>query len=952
MRRGVCLPVMTAQTPPPNPLAPDLDRALAASRWLGHWLQRAEAPWRQHFEQALNQPHDPARAARWLDEALADAAGEPGQMQALRRARNLGQAVIAARALGGAAELDETLLATSDLAELCVCRALALASATLHERFGTPRDANGRPVQPVVIAMGKLGGRELNFSSDVDLMLFYTAGGESDGARSIANETWFAKLVQQFSRLLAEQTVDGFVYRLDWALRPFGHSGPPAMHLAAAEHYYQAHGREWERYALIKARPIAGDLEAGAHLLAQLRPFVYRRYLDYSAIESLRDLKTRIEEDVARRNQEENIKLGRGGIREIEFIAQAFQLVRGGQEPRLRDVSLRSTLRSLSELGSLPPATARNLDQHYEFLRRLENALQMYADAQTHVLPSDPAARQALCVAMDEPDWAALLARLEATRFAVEIEFRRIFAARRRREASPLSAALRSFWRHDEDADSEGRQRLVDALGEAGFEQVEAVVESVQAVRDNPLARRLAATWQQRVGELVGRILEAALAQPAPARAARRALEVIEHLAGRTPYVSLLLEGETARTQLLRLCASSPWITQLLARQPMLLDQLLDARTLYQPPDREEMQAELSRRLRETPAGDVEARMNALRRFRQEVTLRVAAADCVEALPLPKVSDRLTWLAEVILDATLQAVWQEMAGEYGEPCRSDGQRAGFAIIGYGKLGGIEMGYGSDLDVVFLHDCDAADGETQGGARSISAGVWYARFAQRLVHWLSTQTAAGRAYEVDLQLRPSGNAGLLVSSLASFERYQREQAWTWEHQALTRARFICGDAEIGARFESLRRQILALPRDAAGLAAEIREMREKMRSHMEKRQPGRWDIKQGVGGLTDLEFAVQYLVLAHVGAHPALADWPDQWRQTEALVEAGLLEADEAQAMIAAYRRLRAALHALALEQVDGLADEDAFATERQVVSAIYARVFGSVECRVKESTGI
>jgi glutamate-ammonia-ligase adenylyltransferase len=928
---------------------PELACAVAASRFLRQWIDRADDSARARFLAEMRRPYAEGSAQTLLTDMLHGAEDDAAQMAGLRRARNLGQAVIAARALGGLASLDETMAATSALADASLRQALDMADQAVRGRFGTPRDAEGKPVCPVVIGMGKLGGGELNFSSDVDLMLFYTAAGESDGERSVANEIWFAKLAQAFTRLLAEQTADGFVYRVDWALRPFGKSGPPAMHFAAAEDYYQAHGREWERYAMIKARPVAGDLAAGRRLLANLRPFVYRRYLDFTAIESLRGLKLRIEEDVVRRGQEENIKVGRGGIREVEFIAQAFQLVRGGQEPCLQTASLRQALRMLAQLGLMPAEAAAGLDAHYEFLRRVENAIQMYGDAQTHSLPDQAEARAALCLAMSEGeealDWAGLTQRLGQTRSAVHAEFRKVFSDSGRHDASALMTSVVAFWE-----DGTARADFIRVLEAHGFDPAESVADAVQGVRENPVVRRVGEIRQARLGELVAGMLEDAAGLDAPAKAARRVLDVIECLAGRTPYVSLLLENAVARVQLLRLCAASPWITQMLAQQPMLLDQLLDARALYQPPDRREMGVELQRRLGDLPIDDVEARMNALRRFRQEITLRVAAADCVEALPLPKVSDRLTWLAEVILDATLDAVWDEMVVEYGEPRLADGSRAGFAVIGYGKLGGIEMGYGSDLDVVFLHDCDAADSETVGGRRNVAAAVWYSRFAQRLVHWLSTQTAAGRVYEVDLQLRPSGNAGLLVTSLDSFARYQREHAWTWEHQSLTRARFICGTPAIGEAFERLRREILDRERDAEKLATEIREMREKMRAHMEKRRSGQWDIKQGNGGLTDLEFTVQYLVLANVHHHPALADWPDQWRQVEALVDVGLLPAEEAGAMIAAYRTLRAGLHARALDQVEGLADETAYQAERKVIDTVYRRVLGGPKEQAASNT--
>ncbi|MEQ9736852.1 MAG: bifunctional [glutamate--ammonia ligase]-adenylyl-L-tyrosine phosphorylase/[glutamate--ammonia-ligase] adenylyltransferase, partial [Algiphilus sp.] len=440
---------------------------------------------------------------------------------------------------------------------------------------------------------------------------------------------------------------------------------------------------------------------------------------------------------------------------------------------------------------------------------------------------------------------------------------------------------------------------------------------------------------QTRLMELISRLFDEATEITSPGKALVRAMEVIERLAGRSTYVSLLRESASARSQLLRLCMASPWITHLLAQQPMLLDQLLDSRALYEPPDRDAMAVELARRRDAMTSSDLEGRMNLLRRFRQEIMLRVAAADRLAELPLPKVSDRLTWLAETILEATIEEVWREMRAEYGSPRRADGSEAGFAVIGYGKLGGIEMGYGSDLDVVFLHDCDDQDGDTVEGRRSISNAVWFSRFAQRLVHWLSTQTAAGRAYEVDLQLRPSGSAGLLVTSLDSFAHYQRNKAWTWEHQALVRARHVCGSATIGEGFRQLRHELLCRTRDPAQLAGEIVAMRDKMRQHLDKSSDSAWDLKQGAGGLADLEFATQFLVLRHAAEHPALTEWPDQWRQTDALVEAGILDAGQAEAAIRAYRELRALVHERALDEADGLVPVNAAEAARAAVQALW-----------------
>jgi glutamate-ammonia-ligase adenylyltransferase len=712
------------------------------------------------------------------------------------------------------------------------------------------------------------------------------------------------------------------------------------MASGAIEEYYQTHGREWERYAMIKARVVAGDAPAGEALLKALRPFVYRRYLDFNAIGALRDMKRMINEEVRRKELHDNIKLGPGGIREIEFIVQAFQLMRGGREPPLRDHRLLPVLQHLGT-GYLPAQTAVELHAAYEFLRRVENAIQMREDEQRHAPPDDPAARDALAVALGFADWAALSVRLEAVRARVQAEFGRLFAEPEAAgDDHGLGAAVAALWRGEPAA-------AAGALAHAGFgDAVDALAEGVVALRDSPLTRTLSEASQRRLEALVVRLLADASTQATPGAAAQRTLRVVAAIVGRATYVTLLHDNPGARAQLLRLCAASPWITELLAQTPLLLDQLLDARTLYAPPDREQMRAELDAQFAHVAPGDTEGAMNLLRNFRQEVTLRVAAADLVEALPLVKVSDRLTWLAEVILAKTLERVRAEMTQQYGEPRR--GRRAvGFGVVAYGKFGGIEMGYGSDLDLLFLHDCTDLQAPThapaRSGAKSLPAEQWLARLAQRVIHWLSTQTSAGRAYEVDLELRPDGRRGLTVSSLASFAQYQRENAWTWEHQALTRARAVAGDAPVRAAFEAVRREVLTRPRDAAKLRQDVLDMRERMRGALDKSTAEQFDVKQGRGGLTDIEFITQYLVLRHAAAQPQLLDWPDHWRQTDALAAAAVLTPAQSVELIETYRTFRGWLHRRSLQQLDALAPAAEFVGERARVRAQWAQVFGTDE---------
>ena len=880
---------------------------------------------------AQQQQRDLNRFERWLDERFFESSTPvevpPSAPAELRAFRNRWMTRIAFRDIAGWAELDETLTALSDLADACCQSALRACEVELQQRHGAPRDDQGRAVTPVILGLGKLGGGELNFSSDIDLIFCYTAAGETcpepgrgaDGPQRLSNEEYFAKLAQAFTRLLAEHTPDGFVFRVDWMLRPFGSAGPAAMSFAAMEEYYQSHGREWERYALIKARSVAGDRAAGKKLLESLRPFVYRRYLDFNAVGHLRELKQKIDADAQRRGAGDDLKLGPGGIREVEFIVQSFQLMRGGQEPRLRDARLRPVLRYLGEAGHLSAETAQALDDAYGFLRRAENAVQMYDDQQTHRLPTPPEARTALCAALGCDHWDVFEKQLSEARQLVQTEFQRVFADARAATVSATRQALNPLWAGE---------------GAAAFEP--SLLRALTDLRDLPLVKSLNETASDRLRDALASLLEDAQKQPDPAVAALRALEVVAATVGRSTYLALLRDSPIAREHLLRLCAASPWLTRLLAQAPGLLDQLLDPRQLYAPPEKQELRDELTRQASSIAAGDTEAAMNLLRRYVQETTLRIAAADLSGGLPLVKVSDRLTWLAEAAVEQALRFAQQDLRLHYGEAQDEHGAALGLAVIAYGKFGGIELGYGSDLDLVFLYGSRRADADTVGGPRTLSHAEYFARWAQRSVNLLSARTHAGRAYEVDLELRPNGSSGSPVSSLDSFSDYQRQHAWTWEHQALTRARFVAGDTVIGEAFETLRHQVLRQPRDADKLRREILDMRAKMLDNLDKSTEALFDVKQGRGGITDIEFITQYLVLRDAPRAPALTEWSDNWRQLEALERVGSVTASQKEALIACYRTYRAWAHARSLQNEPLLVPVAAFAGERSKVSQLWA----------------
>ncbi|TVP86985.1 MAG: bifunctional [glutamate--ammonia ligase]-adenylyl-L-tyrosine phosphorylase/[glutamate--ammonia-ligase] adenylyltransferase [Thioalkalivibrio sp.] len=853
----------------------------------------------------------------WLRERLNGIADEAGLKACLRELRHRELIRIAWRDLLGEAGLDEVMHDLTRLAETLMQGALGWLDGRLRERYGTPRDRDGEAQSLVVLGMGKLGGGELNFSSDIDLIFAYWHPGVTDGSRSIENQEFFQRLGRSLIAALADATPEGFCYRVDMRLRPFGDSGPLVMHFDAMEDYYQAHGREWERYALIKARAIAGEPAAGERLMDKLRPFIYRRYLDYGAFANLRELKRMINEESVRRERVEDVKHGSGGIREVEFVGQVFQLIRGGRDRALQRRDLLGVLALLGERQLLPPHAVEQLVTAYRFLRRVENRLQMQNDQQTHRLPTQPFDRTRLALSMGFSDEASFEMALLGEQRRVQAQFEQVFSAPQREDGETLEGApgarrprmIGQLWSMELD-----EQEALPLLQDMGFSDPSAACEGIRALRDSPVTRSLSETGRQRLDRLMPLLLGAVAELDAPDPSLPRALQLVKTIARRSVYLSLLVENPLALSQLVKLCEASSWISDQLTRYPLLLDELLDPRTLYAPPGREGLKEALDHELAQVPLEDQEQVMDRLRQYKQVQTLRVAAADIMGHLPLMRVSDHLTWLAEVLLEQVLELSWNLMVERHGEPwCGSEGarRRASFAIIGYGKLGGLELGYGSDLDVVFLHDSEGEPARTS-GPRVIENSEFFGRVAQRVVHLLGAFTPAGRLYEVDTRLRPSGLSGLLVSSLDAFRRYQEGSAWTWEHQALVRARFVAGDAELGQRFAELRRWILGRPRDPAALRTEVVEMRARMLKEHASRDPEVFDLKRDRGGITDIEFMVQYWVLSNAREHPEVCDWPDKVRTLEVLGRSGLITEALGTALADAYRHMRNRIHRLTL----------------------------------------
>ncbi len=868
------------------------------------------------------------------------AASEAAMLAALRRWRRHEMVRIAWRALAGWAGVEETLAEASDFADTAIAVAVAYARHQLVGRFGEPRSACGESQPLVVVAMGKLGGRELNFSSDVDLVLLFPEHGETDGTRPISNEEFFTRLGQGLIRLLETPTPDGLTLRVDMRLRPFGDSGPLVASFAALEDYLPLHGRDWERYAYVKARAVtAVDRYAELHS-AVLRPFVYRRYLDYGVFDSLREMRALIEREVERRELSEHIKLGPGGIREIEFIVQTFQLIRGGRDPGLQTASLLTALGRLAEERILPPEAAAELRAAYLYLRRLENSLQMLEDRQCHQLPGDDLARERIAVAMGHGTWLALLGELDRHRERVSGQFRKLVAGVGEDSGAQPRIDLGRAW--DEAAETTA---LTDSLAQAGFVAPGEAVRLLLELRASTLVRKLDDAGRRRLQALLPPLLADIASGIAGGEeqltVLRRILSILEATGKRSAYFALLRESPAARCRLVEICRQGEFLTRQIASYPLLLDELVDERTLSELPDRDGLARELEiglQRAGEDPEREVEA----LCHFQRAAVFQVAVADLAGSLPVMRVSDRLTVIAELIVDRALELGWRQITAQFGVPCCGDERRpVRICAIGYGKLGGIELGYGSDLDLVFLHDSRGERQETS-GEHPIDNQVFFVRLAQRVVHLLTMHSAAGRLYEVDVRLRPSGKGGFLVTQIDAFADYQRHEAWTWEHQALLHARAVAGSRGLCAEFELIRMDVLRHHVRRTTLREDVRTMRERMRRELSKGGDGRMDLKQDPGGIADIEFLAQYWALRWAGEYPAVAMFADTIRQLESVASAALVPQPTVDVLTAAYRAYRSRRHHLALGGDGDLAPAEDFAAERAAVIEVWDRAMRPV----------
>ena len=880
---------------------------------------------------------------------IADSEDELGRN--LRRQRMRQQVRIIWRDLSRTADVIETCRDLSEMADASIDQAYHWLYQRHCQQFGTPMGRrSGEPQHLVILGMGKLGAVELNLSSDIDLIFGYPEGGETVGVkRPLDNQEFFIRLGQRLIKALDPVTVDGFVFRVDMRLRPYGSSGALVLSFNALEQYYQDQGRDWERYAMIKARVVGGDHAAGEQLLEMLRPFVYRRYLDFSAIEALRTMKQLIQQEVRRKGMAENIKLGAGGIREVEFIAQAFQLIHGGRDLSLQQRPLFKVLKTLEGQGYLPAAVTDELREGYEFLRYTEHAIQAIADRQTQMLPDNELDQARIAFMLGFSDWKSFHERLMHWRDRVSWHFRQVIADPDDEQDDGGEVVVGGewlpLWEESQDEEAACRQLL-----QAGFVDADKALKQLANLRGSPQLRSMQRLGRERLDAFIPRLLAQAVEHNNPDLVLERVLPLVEAVARRSAYLVLLTENPDALRRLLTLCAASPWIAEQIARFPLLLDELLNEGRLFNPPLAPELAAELRERLVRIPEDDLEQQMEALRHFKLAHRLRVAASEITGSLPLMKVSDYLTWLAEAILEQVLALAWRHTVARHGTPTRPDGSPCdpSFIIVGYGKVGGIELGHGSDLDLVFIHDGDP-QAETD-GAKPIDGAQFFTRLGQRIIHLLTTQTNSGQLYEVDMRLRPSGAAGLLVSSLGAFARYQESEAWTWEHQALVRARVLVGSRDVGTAFEQVRAKVLGRERALDKLRAEVSEMRAKMRGSLGTRLTAAgtaanafeptvpFDLKQDAGGIVDIEFMVQYAALAWSREHPALARYTDNIRILEGLEHAGLLSEADASLLREAYKAYRAAAHRQALQKDAGVVGGDQFQAERREVMRIWAQM--------------
>lgn len=860
------------------------------------------------------------------------------------------------RDITGRASVMDTCRELSELADVCINHALTELGELCRQQHGLPLDKAGKEQQLIVLAMGKYGAFELNLSSDIDLIFVFPEAGDTTitpewkgqfpQVRSTTIQQYFCKLGQLLVNALDTVTSAGFVFRVDMRLRPYGNSGALALPIDAIEEYYQNQGRDWERFAMIKVRAVSGEPARIAKLMTILRSFSYRRYLDFATIDALRDLKRQIEQQVRRKGMHNNIKLGKGGIREVEFIVQVLQLIYGGMHKHLQNPMILAALNGLVLEQCMRPDDAAVLRAGYLFLRRLEHAVQGLEDKQTHDYPQDELAEYRVALTLGFATTAGLRAEFARVREVVAANFADLIAAENGADVAP-NAGMTALWQGSLDP-----EKALRTLTEHGYKKPEALLQALEVWRQSRQFLVLEKNSRERIDHFLPLLLARLAGEQDPDLGFTRVFAFMQAVAQRTAYLVLLLENPLALTQLITLCTASPWVAELLSRYPVLLDELL--RPLSRPPDKPQLQDLLRQQLLRVASDALEEQLASLQSFKQEQMLTVAAAELAGTMPLMKVSDYLTWLAEVVLEHVLELAWQQLKTKYGLPANAKGESGAldFVVVAYGKLGGIELNYGSDLDLVFIHDGHPDLDTTGGAAGTLNSSAFYVQLGQKLLSLLSTHTLTGKLYEIDLRLRPSGASGALVCSEGAFLHYQQESAWTWEHQALVRARVVAGSATLAQDFHRIRNQILGKARNRSKLGQDIVDMRLRMRRQLGSRKPGEtFQLKQDAGGLVDIEFMVQYLVLAHAQEHSALLVWTDNMRLLDTAAACAVLGAEDASALQAIYIEYRTLLHRLALEKASYQLTASSLTAQRQKVTAVWNTLFTEITASTTAGTG-
>lgn len=857
------------------------------------------------------------------------------RLRILRRTRMV---MIAWRDLTGRSDIEETFVALSNLAEEIVMRTIEVVREGLKPTFGDALDKEGKRMPLLVLGMGKLGGGELNFSSDIDLICAYPYDGQTQGGtRSLTHQEYFTKVVQRLGNLLSDNTADSFCYRTDLRLRPFGDAGPLVGSFDSLQVYYETQGRTWERYALVKAKLLGNYQDFGNYgpeFIEMLRPFVYRRYLDFGAIESLRKLKHMIEAEVRRRQLHDNFKLGSGGIRELEFIVQVFELMRGGRIAELQERNLRKTLRHLERFNLLPADVCSMLDANYLYLRRLENVLQEIADQQTQTLPSKEKDRTRLYLAMNCSSYEELTLELSEVMGEVRAEFCKVM-----RE-------------DNEEHDTHAREGV--ELWESTLQAEEMVVYLEPLMKDPKGALDLARNivdlrkttarlpmgpvGRETLLRLMPSLIKLVCAHENAPALFNKVATLIEKVSLRTTYLQLLAENSQACRRLVNLLNENEFAGGLISAHPILLDELIAPHYFKAPPRPDEYLSWLNERLLRINPDDLESQMEELRLFKKIMVLRIAMSDRAESLPLMKISDSLTWLAEALIRELAILSWNQTVKRFGAPLGCTVDDPGFAIIGYGKLGGLELGYKSDLDMVFIRD--EADNMTD-GEQSIPCSMFYQKLVQRLLHLSVTRMSGGVLYDLDMRLRPDGDSGMLVADTKGFEDYQKNRAWTWEHQALVRARPIAGSRKVIYRFNQIRDEVLRRPRDENKLRQDVIEMRRKMRDHLDRGNAKLFDLKQGRGGMVDIEFIAQYLLLRNASKYSDMVLWSDNVRILDECSRLGILPKSEVKVLKDAYLAIRGYYHRVSLAALPRIVAMEDRPPECAVVEKIWTRLFGS-----------